>query len=141
MSVILGAYGNATIAASALGTAAATILIPTNYTTNFSTPSLTYARAIEVWNYTNADLDLVVGGDAQTADYVNNTPAGGTNLWYVTGRVMFLPSNRGTAAMAQIRGERYPFNFEAGMLLAVRTLVNTPVTCSAAAPLIINFWT
>jgi hypothetical protein len=138
-SIVLGLYANATIAASALGTAAATCIFNSSAAT--LVPSFTYAQAVEIWNYTAGDLDLVAGADNGTSTYVNFTPASGTNVYYMNPGTFFLPSNRGTAAMAQIRGERYPFKFETGMQLWLRTTSNTPVTASAAAPLIINFWT
>lgn len=127
-SFVLGLYGSSTIAASAAGTAAATVIT--------ASASLSYAKAIEIWNLTGANLDLVFGPDNTTATYTNTTP---NNVMAIGNGTFFCPGNA-TVAITAARGERMPIAFTQGMSISVRTTNNTPVTCSATAPLVINLW-
>lgn len=108
---------NTTIAASAGGTAASTVL-------NSSFPA-TYARYVQIYNYTLRDLELIFSaGDQGTAN---------TNMIYVPGIV----TAAGTTA---VQGILLPINMQQGAQIRARTTINTPVTVSSTLALRLNFW-
>jgi hypothetical protein len=129
-SFALGLYTNATIAASAQGTAAATVV-----TTAFSAYA---ASTVEVWNLTGQNLDVVLGPDNTTNSYTSTTP-GSTPVVQVGNGVLFCPGNT-TISITNVRAERAFIPFSNGMKVSVRTCANAPITCSATAPLVISFW-
>lgn len=112
-TMYLGGTSGATVAASAFGTAASTVL---------GTISATYARGFEVWNLTGLNLELVLGPD-------NGTSSIG----------IFCPGSTAAGTLAGTRAERNQVALQQGMQILVRTTVNVPATI-AAASFVINFW-
>lgn len=108
---------NTTIAASAGGTAAATTL-------NSSFPG-TYARYVQIYNYTLRDIELIFGSDPGTAV--------ATNTVYVPGIV----TAAGTSA---VQGILLPIAMSQGQKILARTTIDTPVTVSSTLQLRLNFW-
>ena len=109
---------NTTIAASLGGTADSTVL-------NSSFPA-TYARYMQVYNYTLRDMEIIISsGDQGTAN---------TNMFFVPGVV----TAAGTFAM---QGQLLPIAIAQGAQIRARTLADTPITVSTTAlPLRFNFW-
>lgn len=106
---------NTTIAASAGGTAASTVL-------NSSFPA-TYARNMQIFNYTLRDLEIIIGaGDQGTAN---------TNM-------IFVPGTAASTALQQ--GILMPVALAQGMQIRARTTTNVPITVSATLALRFNFW-
>lgn len=114
---ILSLGFNTTIAASMGGTAAATVI-------NSSFPA-TYARYVQIYNYTLRDMELVFGVDPGTGQM--------TNVIYVPGIV----TAAGTTA---IQGALLPIAMSQGMELLARTTTNAPITVSSTLQLRMNFW-
>lgn len=106
---------NSTIAASAGGTAAATVL-------NSSFP-VTNARYMQIFNYTLRDLELIFSSAEPGTSNVN---------------VMYVPGTAASTALQQ--GILMPINMQSGAKIMARTTINTPVTMSATLALRINFW-
>lgn len=120
--MVLGSYpilsltlNNHTIAASAGGTAAATVL-----NASFS---MVAAKSFSVFNYTKRDLELLIGPDI-------GTTAAGT---------IFVPGDT-TAHFANGFLMRQPINIQNGNKLWARTIVDTPITVSSTLFLRIDFW-
>lgn len=105
---------NHTIAASAAGTAAATIV---------GTISAAYARSFSVFNLTLRNIELVFGKEQGTA---------------AVG--VFCPGN--TTANGAMAGPsmRNPIAVTEGIVVRARTTENTPITCASTTPLVLNFW-
>ena len=103
---------NTTIAASAAGTAAATVI---------STVGATYARGWEIFNLTGLHLELLVGSD-------NGTSSTSGSLFVPHTTVSMSPSQRRPVALQQ------------GEILRLRTYLTTPATIAATNPFIINLW-
>lgn len=135
-TLYVGSAGSVTIAASLLGTAAATQII--------SSAPFTYARGLEVFNQTGRNLEIFVDRDQGTTAYKNVTIGG--NVFAYTGTstaggvsaAFFCP---GTAASTVTgRVNRFPISLQGGEQMWVRTTENTNITCSAANPLVLVFW-
>lgn len=124
----LGLYSNFTIAASAMGTAASTVVT--------SAASAYAARGMEIFNMTGRDIDLVIGKDNGTASY---STASGVGAVIIGNGTIFCPSNA-TLAIAAGRAMRMPIAFSQSMPISVRTTTNVPITCSSTSYLVINFW-
>lgn len=103
---------NTTIAASALGTAASTIV---------GTVGATHVRAWEVFNLTGLHLELVVGSNASGA---------GTN------GSLFVPHT--TVSMSP--SMRQPVALSKDMVISLRTVLTTPATIASTNPFYINLW-
>lgn len=106
---------NATVAASAGGTAAATAL-------NSSFP-VTNARYVQIFNYTLRDLEIIFSA--------NDQGTANTNM-------MFVPGTAASTALQQ--GLLLPINMQQGAKILARTTINTPVTVSSTLQLRLNFW-
>lgn len=130
-SFLLGIPGNATVAASMAGTAAATAIS--------QSISCAGARGMEVFNMTNRNIEIVVGPDNGTSSYTQTTP--GTTPVMVAGNGIFFCSGTAAAVQGMGRGIRFPIVIHQGMKMFVRTTENTPITCASTTPLIINLWT
>lgn len=128
---MLGIPGNATIAASMAGTAAATVIS--------NSISATYAKALEIFNLTGRNLEVGFGPDNGTADYTLTTP-GSTPVMVVGDGIVFCPGTAGVTGVNVGRGIRLPIKLDAGMKIWVRTTENTPITCASTTALIINLW-
>lgn len=121
---ILGIPGNATIAASMAGTAAATSI-------SASIPC-SFASSMSIFNLTGRNLELVLGPDNGTASY---TTAAGVATVEGQGS-FFVPGTASSVA----QNMRIPVQLSQGMKFFVRTTENTPITCSSTTPLVINLW-
>lgn len=130
-SFLLGIPGNATIAATMAGTAAATAIC--------SSIPCVYAREMEVFNLTGRNLELVVGPDNGTASYTLTTP--GTTPVMIVGNGTFFCPGTAAATPGFGRGVRFPITLQQGEKIFARTTENTPITCATTSPLIINLWT
>jgi len=129
-TIYLGIPGNATIAASMGGTAAATLLCA-------KLPAI-YARYMEVWNLTARNMELIIGNDTGTAAYTLTTP-GATPVTLGAQSQFFCP---GTAAVTGAgRGNYFPVALQQNLQLWVRTTENTPITATSTTPLVINLST
>lgn len=129
-SFYLGIPGNATIAGSMAGTAAATKVS--------NSISCSFAQSMEVFNLTGRNLELVVGTDQGTVSYTLTTP--GSTPICVGGNGQFFCPGTATATPGVGRGIRFPVAVSQGMQLWVRTTENTPITCASTTPLVINLW-
>lgn len=117
---VLSMSFNTTIAASALGTAAATAL-------NSSFPA-TNATYMQIYNMTSRDLELIIGS-ADPGTAVN------------TSGIIYVPGNETSPGVTAIQGHLMPINIQSGMKILARTTTNVPLTVSSTAlPLRINFW-
>lgn len=105
---------NNTIAASALGTAAATVI---------GTISTQYVRSWNAYNLTLRNLEVIFG------------PEGGTAAIGV-----FLPGNTTVNGAMAGPAVRNPLAVTQGVVVRVRTTENTPVTIASTTPLVLNFW-
>lgn len=129
-SIYLGIPTNATIAASMAGTAAATQIM--------ASASFSYARAMEIFNLTGQNIELIIGRpDHGTADYTVTTIAGTPVSFGASGQ-FFCPGTASSTVTG--RTNRFPCAVAQGMTLYVRTTGTTNITCSSTNPFIINFW-
>jgi len=126
----LGIPGNATIAASMGGTAAATLIS--------TSVSATYFRFMEVWNMTGRNLEIGFGNDNGTASYVLTTP-GSTPITVGANSQIFCPGTTASSTGAG-RGNYFPITLQQGSKIWARTTENTPITAASTTPLVINFW-
>lgn len=130
-SFLLGIPGNATIAGSMVGTAAATAIS--------SSISCAGARGMEVMNLTGRNVEIVIGPDNGTSSYTQTTP--GSTPVMVAGNGIFFCPGTAAATPGYGRGVRFPIVLHQGEKMWVRTTENTPITCASTTPLIINLWT
>lgn len=121
MSTTLGGHpmqsltlNNHTIAASAAGTAAATIV---------GTISSSYARSWNAYNLTLRNIEIIFGAEGGTA---------------AVG--VFIPGNVTASGAMAGAAMRNPIAVTEGIVVRARTTENTPITCASTTPLVLNFW-
>lgn len=113
------------------GTAAATQVI--------SSASFVYARAMEVFNLTNRNIEVIIGVDGGTADYTPGTISGTPVMMGKPPNTKFFAPGT-SSSTGSGRAQRFACEFQQGMQMWFRTTENTPITCSSVLPFIINFW-
>ncbi len=107
-------FTNQTIAASAGGTAAATVL---------GTINASYARSWNVTNLTLRNLEFVLGAEAGTSAIG-----------------IFIPGNVTASGAAAGGATRSPIALQQGIILRARTTENVPLTISSTLALAITLW-
>ena len=115
---ILSLQFNTTIAASADGTAAATVLN--------SSFSATNAKSMQIFNATLRDIEFVF----QSADPGTGAMVG----------CLFVPGNFTSPGVVATNGQLLPINMQQGGKILARTTTNVPITASEVLQLRINFW-
>jgi hypothetical protein len=108
-------FNNHTIAASAGGTAAATVLV--------SSVSATYVKAWQIHNLSLRNLELIIGAESGTA---------------AVG--IFVPGNTTVSGAFAGMSMRAPIALNQGMTIRARTTENTAITCASTTPLAITLW-